>query len=365
MMLGRERAPVRTEADISAALTELARRAPGTDAVLSAVRDAGARQQDGLPRTPGPRGLRGTRRLVALVPRPRWPQLAVAAVAAAAAIALAVALTPGRAPSQAHGSGHFPNVGSLPTPPGTGSPGSVPAVIPPGRDPSAASVAKAMLAAFDATASYLVVWTSVGYTNGHPSGTSRFWNWPAVPVPGQLEYTRSSYSFRAVAGVKGTGIKREDIGYTTVVPPPSRYGQNAYARVIVVCYAGTGCGYGRHNVPAGTWWTHTGMLGYMDFTPDPSGAELAREIAHGDWRILGHTRLRGHKAIKLAETRTGHFMPLPVTLWVSTATYLPLRMVWLSGSKTGEIDDWSYLRPTKANLAQLRVRIPAGYPRSG
>ena len=164
-----------------------------------------------------------------LAPRLRWPQLAVAAVAAAAAIALAVALTPGRAPSQAHGSGHFPNVGSLPTPPGTGSSGSVPAFIPPGRDPSAASVAKAMLAAFNATASYLVVWTSVGYTNGHLSSTSRFWNWPTVPVPGQLEYTRSSYSFRAVAGVKGTAIKREGIGYTTVVPPPSRYGQNAYA----------------------------------------------------------------------------------------------------------------------------------------
>jgi hypothetical protein len=106
----------------------------------------------------------------------------------------------------------------------------------------------------------------------------------------------------------------------------------------------------------------------VDFTPDPSGAELAREIAQGDWRILGHTRLRGQRAIELAETRTRRimpFMPRPVYLWVSTATYLPLRMVWLSRSKTGEVDNWYYLPPTKANLAQLRVPIPPGYPHSG
>jgi hypothetical protein len=225
-----------------------------------------------------------------------------------------------------------------------------------------------MLAAFDTTASYLVVWTAADYNKGHPAGTSRFWNWPAVPVPGQLEYTRSSYRLPAVGRAKGTGIKlTQDIGYTTVVPPPSQYGQNAYAQLTVVCYPGTGrasCGWGRHNTPAGTWWTHTGMLGYMDFTPDPSGAELAREIAHGEWRVLGHTRLHGQKVIKLAETRTGHFMPLPVILWVSMATYLPLRMVWVSGG-SGEVDTWRYLRPTKANLAQLRVPIPPGYHRSG
>ncbi len=57
-------------------------------------------------------------------------------------------------------------------------------------------------------------------------------------------------------------------------------------------------------------------------------------------------------------------MPLPVVLWVSTATYLPLRMVWLSGG-SGEVDTWRYLSPTKANLAKLRVPIPPGYPRSG
>ena len=361
MMAGREKAPVRTEADVSAALTELAQRAPSAGAVLSAVCDAGAHQQDPLPRTPGARRRPGTRRLA---PRLRWPQLAVAATAAAA-IALAVVLTPGSAPVRAHGPSQFPSLGALPSPPGTVSPGSVPPAVSPGRDPSTASVGKAMLAAFNATAGYLVFQTSDDFTKGHQAGTSRSWNWPAVPTPGRLEYTRRSYNYHAVAGVKGTGKLTEDVGYTTVVPPPSRYGQNADARVIVVCHAGDRLRLwpsrraGRDLVDA-----HR-RAGVLRLHTEPCGAGLARQIAHGEWRILGHSRLRGQRAIKLAETPAGNFKPLPVFLWVSTVTYLPLRMVWLSGSKSGEIDNWYYLPPTKANLAQLRVPVPAGYHRSG
>ena len=235
----------------------------------------------------------------------------------------------------------------------------------PSRAPSSVLVAEAMLAAFNATADDLVFETTAAFTKGHPSGTTRLWNWPATPSPGKLEYARESYRFLPVGRAKETGLLRaEDLGYTTVVPR-SPGALNAYTRLIVACYTGTGCGYGRHNVQAGTWWMRTGMLGYMDFAPNPGGADLARQIAADEWRILGHAKVRGQQAIKLAETRTGHFMPRPVFLWVSTATYLPLRMVWLSGSKTGEIDNWYYLPPTKANMAHLRVPIPAGYHRSG
>ena len=109
------------------------------------------------------------------------------------------------------------------------------------------------------------------------------------------------------------------------------------------------CGYGTVTTYAGGDLVdaHRRKLGYFDFTLGPAGSSLARQIAHGDWRILGHSRLRGQRAIKLAETPAGNFKPLPVFLWVSTVTYLPLRMVWLSGSKSGEIDNWYYLPPTK------------------
>ena len=362
-MAGRDKAPARTEADISAALTELAQRAPSADAVLIAVRKTRANGHQGSPSAPGPRGLPGTRQLAALVARLQWPQLAVTGAVATTAMVLAIVLTLGSAPVQAHRPAVFPPIASLPSQPETASPGG-PAVMSPSRAPSSVLVAEAMLAAFNATADDLVFETSAGFTKGHLSGTTRLWNWPATPIPGKLEYARESYRFLAVGRAQGTRtLRAEDLGYTTVVPRSSA-ALNAYTRLIVVCYTGTGCGYGRHNVRAGTWWMHTGMLGYMDFAPSPGGADLARQIAADEWRIVGHARVRGQQAIKLAETRTGHYMPRPVVLWVSTVTYLPLRMVWLSGSKTGEIDNWDYLPPTKANLAQLRVPIPPGYPRS-
>ena len=52
-MEGPGRAPARTEADLRAALAELARRAPSADDVLSAVREAGSRRQRRWARLPG------------------------------------------------------------------------------------------------------------------------------------------------------------------------------------------------------------------------------------------------------------------------------------------------------------------------
>ena len=225
-----------------------------------------------------------------------------------------------------------------------------------------------MLTAFNAAAGDLAYQTVAYITSGHLTQTDRTWSWPTVPGPGQLEYTRDAWSAiprgasQATASVKPT----EDAGYTTVVPHPSRYGQHEQARLIMVCYAGTGqtgCGWGRFNTPAGTWSQHTGVMPYIDYTPSPRGTDLARQIAEGQWRIVGHTRLRGQPAIKLAQTPSGTFEGHPVFLWVSTATYLPLRLIWVYG-KTIETNNWYYLPPSPASLKYLRVSIPPGYPRS-
>lgn len=225
-----------------------------------------------------------------------------------------------------------------------------------------------MLTAFSASADALAYVTVVGFRAGHLIQLDQWWSWPAVPSPGQVQYVRDAFSMippgasEAAASVKLT----EDDGYTTIVPHPSPYEQNEQARLIVVCYAGTGqagCGWGSFNTPAGTWSQHTGVMQYIDYTPNPRGADLAQQIAQGQWRIAGQTRLRGQQAIKLAETPSGQFEGRPVFLWVSTTTYLPLRMVW--GPATSyQIWNWYYLPPSKANLTHLRVPIPPGYPRS-
>jgi hypothetical protein len=353
-MEGPGRASARTEADLRAALAELARRAPNAVDVLSVLRDAGSRRR---PRSPGGPGRVLTRRL-------GWPELAVGAAAAATAAAVTLALTLGSPPGPTGGRGVFP---ALPDPPVSAG-GGPPVVVPPGHHSSGASLAKAMLTAFSAAGDDLVYVTSDYFRSGRLIQAARTWSWPAVPSPGQVQYNRDVYSAipRGASSATAPLKLTQDSGYTTVTPQPSPYGQKEPARLITVCYAGTGqtaCGWGRFNTPAGTWSQHTAVMPYIDFTPDPRGADLARQIARGQWRIVGHTRLRGQPAIKLAQTSSGSYQGHPVYLWVSTASYLPLRMIW--GTDGSETDNWYYLPPSKANLAQLRVPIPPGYPRSG
>jgi hypothetical protein len=293
-----------------------------------------------------------------------WRQLAVGAAAAVTAAAVTLALTLSGSPSRTGGPDVFP---ALPNPPASAE--NPPAVVAPGPHPSSASLAKAMLTAFSASADTLAYQTSAGFTAGHLEDLDQSWSWPAVPSPGQVQYVRDVFSETPLGASKATAPVKltEDDGYTTITPHPSVYGQNEEARLIVVCYAGTGqtgCGWGRFNTPAGTWSQHTGAMPYSDYTPDPRGADLAQQIARGEWRVLGHTQLRGQQAIKLAETPAGQFEPRPVFLWVSTATYLPLQMVVGPAGSEGVIN-WHYLQPSKANLAHLRVPIPPGYSRSG
>lgn len=334
-----------TEADIRAALAELAQQAPSADDVLGGLLEAGSRRH---PRSP-------------LL---RWPQLAVGGAATVTAAAVTLALTLGGSPGRTGGTENLP---ALPSPPASAA--GPPVVVSPGSPPSPAALAKAMLTAFSAAADDLAYETRDYVKLGHLTQTDRTWSWPAVPRAGQVQYVRDVFSAiprgasEATAPVKLT----EDNGYTTVVPRPSRYGQDTRARLIAVCYAGTGqtgCGWGRFDTTAGTWSKHTGVMPYIDYSPSPRGVGLARQIARGQWRIVGHTRLRGQRAIKLAQARSGTFEGHPVFLWVSAATYLPLRMIWVYGKFT-EADNWYYLPPSKANLAHLRVPIPPGYPRSG
>jgi len=358
-MDGLGRQPARTEADVRAAFAELAGRARGADEVLSALREAGPRRR-GLALLRGRRGpARPGRRLI---PGPRWARLAVLATAAVTVAAVTLALVLGGSPGRPAGPGNFP---VLPSPPLIAR---GPITVSPGRHPTSAAVARAMLTAFDAAADDLAYDTVTAVTAGHLVQTDRTWNWPAVPSPGQVIYVRDAWSAIPRGASQATGPVKltEDDGYTTVVPHPSRYGQNEPARLIVVCYAGTGqtgCGWGRFETRAGTWSEHTGIMPYEDYTPSPGGTDLARQIARGQWRIVGHARLRGQPAIKLAQTASGFFVGKPVFLWVSTATYLPLRMIWVTGNST-QVNNWYYLPPSQANLSHLRVPIPPGYPRS-
>jgi hypothetical protein len=344
------KAPPRTEADLRAALAELGQRARSAEDVLSALREPGARQRR------RPLEITGGR------------LRAVGAVAVVAAMAVALPLILSGSPSRTDGQNVLPG---LPNPPASAD--VPPVVVSPSGQLSSASLGKVMLTAFDASADQLAYWTVAGYRAGHLIQLDQSWIWPAGPSSGQVQYIRDASSQIPLGASQTTGSVKltEDDGYTTVVPRPSRYGQDEQARLIVVCYAGTGqtgCGWGSFDTPAGTWSEHTGVMPYVEYAPsawtNEGGADLAQQIAQGQWRIVGQTSLRGQQAIELAETPSGDFEQRPVTLWVSTTTYLPLQMVW-GPAANNELLNWYYLPPTKSNLAHLRVPIPAGYPSSG
>jgi hypothetical protein len=97
-------------------------------------------------------------------------------------------------------------------------------------------------------------------------------------------------------------------------------------------------------------------------------AKIRAALACGHYRIAGHQRMDGVKAIKLVSVPRRFAPPAPVsqTVWVDASTYLPLRLAWAwavpdaSGSLVG---DFKWLRPTKANLADLQVTVPPGFHR--
>jgi hypothetical protein len=161
----------------------------------------------------------------------------------------------------------------------------------------------------------------------------------------------------------------EDFTFSFVSPPAettitAQAETKVPGRLTMVCYAGTGgCGMGDSTVTAGTWSRFSHQFTALDVsTGIGTGgmfglAELAQGIAKGQWRVVRQTRLGGQPAIELS---TDTIAPLPFLLWVNAQTYLPLK--YAGGGIVSGI--FAYLRPTPANLALLRVRIPRGYPRS-
>jgi hypothetical protein len=234
--------------------------------------------------------------------------------------------------------------------------------------PSAASVGKAMLTGFDAASGDILYSTQVDTNKGQLVDTYQDWNWPAQPVPGQQARWRDRYA-QTIPGSGKPLAPVEDFTVSYLSPPQTA--TKVPARLIMVCYAGgSGCGIAGTEVRAGTW----AKFGYQlpafavasgvgaggMFSP----ATLAQGIARGWWRVLRRTRLDGQPVIVLSETSKGNIAPLPFLLWVSVRTGLPVKYASGSGGTTSS-GIFAYLRPTPANMALFRVKIPHGYPRSG
>jgi hypothetical protein len=310
---------------------------------------AGYRAPDDLPERARLGGLRRARRI-----RVRRVA-AVAAVACAAAVTV-VTIAPWPGPARPG--------------PGHGGPGQASSA----GLPTAASVGRAMLTAFDAASGDILYSTEVDTHDGAPVDTYQDWNWPARPVPGQQARWHETLASRPSAAA-GSLREVENFWVSYVSPPeeltvPAQMEQTVLASVTMVCYAGTGgCGMNNTETPAGTWSEFRTRLSAFGVSSGIgaggmfSPATLAHGIAQGQWRVERRTRLGGQQAIVLSETSKGPIAG-KVLLWVDARTYLPLKYANDIGGGDLSSGIFAYLPPTAANLALFRPAIPRGYPRS-
>jgi hypothetical protein len=103
-------------------------------------------------------------------------------------------------------------------------------------------------------------------------------------------------------------------------------------------------------------------IGFTASSPPATAARALRTaVTCGYLRAAGSQRVNGIESTKL----TSHPDSLIAeTIWVSPATYLPVRVTISSafGPPSRELTaDITWLQPTKPNLARLAVPVPAGF----
>ena len=86
---------------------------------------------------------------------------------------------------------------------------------------------------------------------------------------------------------------------------------------------------------------------------------LRESIANGQLTVVGETVLNGQTVLEL----TMRDKESVQTWWVDPATDLPVRTLSADGAVKVQVD-YGFLPPTPANIAKLKVTIPAGFTRT-
>jgi hypothetical protein len=102
-----------------------------------------------------------------------------------------------------------------------------------------------------------------------------------------------------------------------------------------------------------------GSFGYSAF--------LRQALECGTFSVAGRATVDGVRTIEIVNLAAS--ASVRVDYWVSPQTYLPVRLVYDTDTgntqpgvdRTDEQTDFRWLAPTKANLALLDVRVPAGF----
>ena len=111
-------------------------------------------------------------------------------------------------------------------------------------------------------------------------------------------------------------------------------------------------------VPPVKWTCSFAQPGIIIGTPTDMADQVRTAVSCGELKADGTGTVNGVTAVKLA----GNWGSGAVTYWVNATTYLPVRMAMTVGSGVVMQDDFQWLPPTAANLAELNLPVPpAGF----
>ncbi len=218
-------------------------------------------------------------------------------------------------------------------------------------------VITSVLAAFSASADDVIAVTKTMRGDFGTLGATTIWVAPAQATPGSTVRSRIrlltpggarqmdlwlTYQAPASTGQASTGQAASNCAAIFTRPrivPPAEHG--VHGRVIAVYYQTHAWISGKVTVQAATL---------------PSAATLDTCLKSGQWTVRGPAVVDGARTVELTSPSGQE------TLWVSAATFLPVRLV-SSGPDVDTITfTFSFLPPTAANEAKLRPPpAPAGF----
>jgi hypothetical protein len=109
-----------------------------------------------------------------------------------------------------------------------------------------------------------------------------------------------------------------------------------------------------------TWSDTTGNWGFPSETA--SLQRLREEITTGKFHVR-KVKFDGRTVLELTTHEGTKRDPIAITWWVDPVTYLPLQTLAAQPGYTNKVD-YGFLPPTPANIAKLKVTIPAGFTRT-
>jgi hypothetical protein len=115
------------------------------------------------------------------------------------------------------------------------------------------------------------------------------------------------------------------------------------------------------------WRSETVSVSGVSFD-DPSVVvrTIREQIRSGTFHVVGSDVVDGHPAVHLRRfisnphTIVGQISTVPVDEWVDASTYLPLR-IEETGGGASSLTTYSWVPRTSANLAKLKLVLPAGF----